>query len=238
MCRSRLILFILIIPVFSALSGAEPVFIKCRDTYPGHNSGLSDTLKENQLLYNGRIWKNIYYNVEGDQFLFSKSFMPASIVIRGTRFPGINIMYDIYNDEILIPFNKGGVLQVNKQMVDSFSVFFRNRTYHFTKLQIDSLDKYVQIIYLGKASLYFRYIKKIEKLAEQGKYDLFYQENQTLFVKENKVYQLSGKRDLLNLLGENKEAVKDFIKKNKIKISGSDPESFVPVIRYLNTISH
>jgi hypothetical protein len=235
--RYRLILFIIIISASSGI-GAAPLYLDFHNTPLTHISVISDTLTENQLLYNGRIWKNVYFNVEGDQFIFSKTFMPGSVVIRGNRFPDISIMYDIYNDEILIPFNKGGVIQLNKQMVDSFTFHFQNKEYHFTKMQIDSLDRYVQIIYKGKTALYIRYSKKIEKLAEQGKYDMFYQRNQVLFVKDNKVYPVAGKRDLLNILHEDKEAVNGFIKKNRIRISKTDPESLVPVIRYLDTLSH
>ena len=233
----RLILFVIIISASSGI-GAAPLFLEFHKTSFTHNSVISDTLKENQLLYNGRIWKNIYFNVEGDQFLFSKTFMPGSIVVRGNQFRDISIMYDIYNDEIIIPFNKGGIIQINKQMVDSFSVQFQNKKYLFTKIKIDSLYGYVHIIYKGKTALYVRYTKNIEKLADQGKYDKFYQENQTLFVKDDKVYPLTGKRDLLNILHEDKEAVNGFIKKNRIKISKTDPESLVPVIRYLDTLSH
>jgi hypothetical protein len=238
MVRYCPILFVFIISSFSYLTGATPIFLNCNETIRSHNSDVSDTLKENQLLYNGRIWKNIYFNVEGDQFLFSETFMPGSVVIRGNLFPDISIMYDICNDEILIPFNKGGIIQINKQMIDSFSVQFQSKKYLFTKIKIDSLDGYVHILYKGKTALYVRYTKKIEKLADQGKYDKFYQENRTLFVKDNKVYQLTGKRDLLKIFQEDKEAVNAFIKKNRIRISGKDPESFVPVIRYLDTNSH
>jgi hypothetical protein len=234
----RIILFVFIVSASSGASVAVPIIPKFRETNLSQYSELHDTLKENQVLYNGRIWKNIYHNVEGDQFLFTKSFLPGSVSIRGYQFSDLSIMYDIFNDEILIPFSKGGVLQVNKQMVDSFTIVFLNKKYHFTKLQIDSLDSFVNTIYKGKSALYIRYTKKIEKSADQGKYDQFYQVNQTLFVKDNKLYPIKGKRDLLNALQDDNESVKDYIKKNRIKITAKDPESFVPVIRYFDSINH
>jgi hypothetical protein len=234
----RIILFVFIVSASSGASVAVPIIPKFRETNLSQYSELHDTIKENQVLYNGRIWKNIYHNVEGDQFLFTKSFLPGSVSIRGYQFSDLSIMYDIFNDEILIPFSKGGVLQVNKQMVDSFTIVFLNKKYHFTKLQIDSLDSFVNTIYKGKSALYIRYTKKIEKSADQGKYDQFYQVNQTLFVKDNKLYPIKGKRDLLNALQDDNESVKDYIKKNRIKITAKDPESFVPVIRYFDSINH
>jgi len=238
MFRNRLIIFVLIVSASSGSATAFSLISKYPETILNYGTDLSDTLKENQLLYNGRIWKNIYFNVEGDQFLFTKSFLPGSVSIRGNKFPDLSIMYDIFNDEILIPFSRGGVIQLNKQMVDSFAINFLNKKYNFSKVLIDSIEGYVHIIYKGKSALYIRYTKKIEKFADQGKYDQFYQVNQTLFMRDNKVYPVTGKRDLLNILQADRKAVKDFIKKNRIRISGKDPESFVPVIRYLDSINY
>jgi hypothetical protein len=45
-----------------------------------------DTIAENQTLYNGKIWRNLYNLVQGDQFLFSKDFLPGSLTIKGKTF--------------------------------------------------------------------------------------------------------------------------------------------------------
>lgn len=199
-------------------------------------SNNTDILKENQLLYNGRIWKNPYYNVEGDQFLFSKSFLPGKVTIRGKLFDDMHILVDIYKDEILIPLSTGGVLQLNKEMIDNFSVVFLNKTYNFTRIQLDSLNSFVQIVYKGKTVLFEKYTKKIDKLAEGGQYDKFYQVNQTYFEMDGKIYTVNGKRDLLNILKDKKEVVGSYMRKNKVKISRTNPESYIPVLKYLDTI--
>jgi hypothetical protein len=95
-----------------------------------------DTTKENQVLYNGRIWRNLYYMVQGDQFLFSKEFLPGSLSISGKTFPNILLKYDIFSDEILTPIDSGKILQLNKELIDSFSVIFQNKKYRFTKIKV------------------------------------------------------------------------------------------------------
>lgn len=202
-------------------------------------SGISyktDTLKENQLLYNGRIWKNLYYTVEGDQFLFSKSFLPGKVIMRGKLFDDMHILVDVYKDEILIPLSTGGVLQLNKEMIDSFSIIFLNKTYNFARIQLDSLNSFVQVVYKGETALFEKHAKKIDKLAEGGQYDKFYQADQTYFEMNGKLYPVAGKRDLLNVLEDKRELVSSFMRKNKIKISKTNPESYIPVLKYLDTI--
>jgi hypothetical protein len=198
-----------------------------------------DTLNDNQVLFNGRIWRNIYFTVHGDQFLFTKEFLPGSLSISGKTFKNIYLKYDIFKDEILTPVNPGGILQVNKEMVDSFSVFFQNKTYRFVKIQDDSLTgskTYFNVLYKGKTALFHWYRKKIEKLADEGKYDKFYQISRICFVKDNIIYPISGKSDLMKVLINDKEMIKNYIKINKLRISEKEPESFIPVIRYYDSI--
>jgi hypothetical protein len=56
-------------------------------------------------------------------------------------------------------------------------------------------------------------------------------------VKGGTVNQINSKNVLLKVLYEDKAHIKDFIKKNKLKISKKEPESFIPVIRYYDSLS-
>lgn len=204
------------------------------------NINIQDTLKENQILYNGRVWRNIYSSVKEDQFLFSKEFLTGTLSINGKSFKKLRIRYDIYNDEIMIPTNHGIILQLNKQMIDSFSIDFENKTFKFSKEPADTmkgLNGYVNVLYKGKSSLYVKYRKEIELLGIDKTYDLFYQNHRIYLVKDSVVYPLNGKHDLLKALSEDKVQIRDFIKKNKLKVLKSVPESFIPVIRYYDSIS-
>jgi hypothetical protein len=199
-----------------------------------------DTLREDQILYNGKMWRNLYYFVKGDQFLFSKDFLPGSLTINGKSYKNISISYDIYNDEILTPTNHGSILQLNKEMVDSFTINFENKTYKFINTREDSLKGikgYVNVLYKGKSALYVKYKKEILLLAVDNKYDLFTQINRVYFLKNRIVYQITSKSDFFRILGEDKARIRDFMKKNKLKVSKKVPESFIPVIRYYDSLS-
>lgn len=203
------------------------------------NLNQPDTLKENQILYNGRIWRNLYYMVKEDQFLFSNQLLPGSVTINGQTFNNISIKYDIFNDEILTPTSNVTLLELNKEMVDSFSIDFQFRKYRFTRLEEDSLKGfkgYVNVLVSGKAGLYVKYKKEIAILAVDNKYDLFYPVNKIYFVKEGIPYLFTGKRELLNLTDDYKTQIKSYIKKNRLKISRKNPESFIPVVQFYNSL--
>lgn len=199
-----------------------------------------DTLQENQILYNGRIWRNLFFHIQGDQFLFSNEFLSGSLSISGKSFPNLLLKYDVFNDEILIPIDSGRILQLNKELVDSFYLVFQNKTYHFRKIQEDNLKRlqsFVNVLYEGKTSLYIKYSKRIDRSSNEGKYDSFYQMNRIIFVNDNVLYTITDKSDLLEVLKNDKVLIRDFMKKNKLKVSKKEPESFVPVLRYYDSVS-
>jgi hypothetical protein len=186
------------------------------------------------------VWRNLYYNVKGDQFLFSTDFLPGSVTINGNSYKNILINYDIYNDEILTPKNPRSIIQLNKEMVDSFTLVFGGKTYRFVNAQEDSLPVikgYVKVLYKGKSALYVKYKKEIEPLAVEEKYDLFYRTYRIYLLKEGTVHQISNKSDLLKVLQEDKTRIKNFMKKDRLKVSKKDPDSFIPVIRYYDNLS-
>jgi hypothetical protein len=198
-----------------------------------------DSLKDNQVLYNGRAWRNLYSRVEEDQFLFSKEFLPGSVTINGKSFKNLNLKYDIYNEEIITLTNHGSFLQLNKEMVDSFTFIFGTKTYRFTNIRDDSLmgiKGYVDVLYNCKSALYVKYRKEIEPLAVDGKYDKFFQSHKIYFIKDGIAYQINSKGDLFKVLNKDKAQLSNFIKKNKLKISKKKPESFIPVIEYYDRI--
>ncbi len=199
-----------------------------------------DTLRENQILYNGKMWRNPYTMMKGDQFLFSQEYLYGSLTINGNFYKNILLNYDIYNDEILTPKNKGSIVQLNKEMVDSFTLVFGGETYRFVNTQEDSLPVikgFVNVLYRGKSALYVKYKKEIESLAVDDKYDLFYQTYRIYFLNEGKVHQISNKSDLLKILKTDKIRIKEFMKKNRLRVSKKEAESFIPVIRYYDSIS-
>jgi hypothetical protein len=195
-----------------------------------------DSLMAKQELYNGRIWINRFLMVKGDQFLFSRSFIPGRVTIKGSTFD-VNLRYDINEDEIHIIAGHFGVLQVNKELVDSFTIAFNNRDYHFITVRNDTLPEpaYLNLLYKGAISLYARYQKKIDKISG-GEGSRFYQVNRIYLSRDGINHTVAGKAGLLSLSGDRSESIKTWMKKNHVRVTARDPQSFVPVIVYYNSL--
>jgi hypothetical protein len=200
----------------------------------------NDTI-DKQILYNGRAWRNLYYRIKGDQFLFSTEFMPGTVTIDGKTFNNLRLKYDIYNDELLTTTDHGIILQLNKEMVDRFTMNYNNQILSFKRLDADSLNSlsgYVNVLYDGNTSLYVKYRKEILLLAVENKYDMFNQLIRIYVKKNSEIDRVISKGDLLKLLEDQKRPVHSFIKSNRIKISRKNPDSFKPVIEYYDKLQH
>jgi hypothetical protein len=201
--------------------------------------GLSDTI-ESQILNNGRAWRNLYYKIKGDQFLFSTEFLPGTVTIEGRTFNSLRLKYDIYNDELIMITDHGIIIQINKEMVESFSMVFDN-FYNFKKIEADTLNSltgYVNVLYDGITSLYIKYRKEILQLAVENKYDMFNQVNRIFVEKNGQIFRVDSKRELLKLLEDQKRMVHSFIRSSKLRISMRNPDSFRPVIEYYDRLQH
>jgi len=230
-----LISWFLLLP-FPGFSGNEPF-------NPATSEPLSvqqDTT-DKQVIFNGRAWRNLYPKVIGDQFLFGKEFLPGTVTIEGRAFKNLLLRYDIYNDEILTITDHGIILQLNKEMVNRFSFTYLDKTYDFFRHDPDSVNTtggFFNVLYDGGVSLYVKHRKEILLLAVENRFDLFQESHRIYLEKDGKMYLLSGKRDLLNTLEDNKKQIRSYIKSGKFTVTKKDPWSFVPVIEYYDSLRH
>ena len=54
------------------------------------------------LLMNGIYYENPYYNAKGHPFLGDGDFYQGSVVFRNKKYEGVNLKYDIYNQQLII----------------------------------------------------------------------------------------------------------------------------------------
>jgi len=194
---------------------------------------------DNLVLLNGRIWRNQFSRVTGDQFFLGNIFFKGSVTFKGRKFDNLDLKYDIHNDELILSIESYPVIMMNKEMVDSFSLFIGNRIFSVINAGTDTsnvLRGYVNVLYNGPSTLYVKYAKMIQPLGDDGRYDQFYQKHQTYLKKGTEIVPLEGKRKLMNLLEDKKNEIRDYLKRSRIKIIKQDPYTFIPVLEYYDRL--
>jgi hypothetical protein len=233
-----------IIALFASLLAVSVFSYPCNTGYPilSHNPiSVQDTLKERQILYNGILWTNKYHKFEGDQYLFSDIFLPGSLSFNDHLFRNLDIRYDILSDEIMIPRNLDVIVQLNKEMVDSFTLVFEKKKYRFLNFRNDSLlgsGGYFNVLYEGKSALYVKYIKSITTVITDKSNGYFNQTMHLFLVLDGKAYKIIKLRDMMNLVPGQSVQIRTFIREQRLKVTIKNPETFVPVIRYYDSLKY
>jgi hypothetical protein len=233
---NAILIFFLILFLGSGFSET----IACNSSSLFRSSSDQDTIHDNQILYNGRVWRDLYNRVTGDQYLFSTDFLPGSITINGKEFKDRVIRYDIFNDEIMTITDNGIVIQLNKEMVDRFTITYRNVVHQFVNLQSDSVNKisgYVDVVYNGDTPLYFKYRKEINIPDNQQRYEAFYLTREVYILREGILHQIKKKKDLMVFLKDKKALVKDFVKSYSLNGLKKYPEIIITVLKYYDSLS-
>jgi hypothetical protein len=199
-----------------------------------------DTLMSSQILYNGRAWRNIYTSIKGDPYLFSKDFMKGSVTISGKTFNNNRLLYDICKDEVLILSDRKYIMQLNKELMESFTITWNNREYRFVNLTGDTtsaVSGYVHELYGGPSAVYVKFRKTIEMGVVEDKYDGFIQTSKVFVMKDGIPHMIRNKKQLVDLFKDNKQKITGYIKSNRLDVSGRNPESFVPVATYYDSLT-
>ncbi len=198
-----------------------------------------DTIRSNQFLYNGRVWRNLHAAVQGNQFLFSDEFLSGSVTVNGKTFHKLRIKYDILNDEIITITDKGIILQLNREMTDKFTMNFKGREYNFLRLNSDSINSlsgYVNVLYDGNPGLYVKSRKEISGMGPGKNYEDFVQVDRLYLLRDGVIFQLRNKRDFKRQFGDRWSGIKEYKRASGIRLSVKIPDSYVPVLIYLNSL--
>ncbi len=97
---------------------------------------------ENSGIYNGIEYKENFKVInDKHKFYVSKDFLPASVLYDGQEYFGIEMKYDLYEDNVVIKYNKyvgWSILQLTKDRIDNFTIngdFFVNVKDEKTKVK-------------------------------------------------------------------------------------------------------
>jgi hypothetical protein len=233
----QFLVFPLLFFLSSILSGSWPQKNNVLPIKPG--STIQDTIPEKQLLFNGRIWRSLHSNVLGDEFLFTKDWIFGEVNINDMTFKNLPLRYDIYNDELVIMVSQGTFVQLNKELIKGFLLFWENKNMVFENFGTgpgNPIRGFGQVLYRGNICLIEKQKKLIQELAVQNKIDEFYQKQFLYILKNGIFYRITRKKDMLNVLSDKEEQLKSFLREKRIKVRKKNPESFLPVIIFYDNL--
>lgn len=196
----------------------------------------------NSFLYTGRVYNNKYSSVQGHQFFMDDYWEEGVIWYKGQQFDSINLMYEIFNDEVLVEsFTTRGALaplKLHAPDVSSFRLFGHT----FVRLQPDSSQNirvgYYDVLFDGNSvQLYAKRSKEMVKSNDVNTVaESFIQKDKYYLLKGDRYYQVKKKGSVLKVLEDQKRELKKFVKTNMLSFSIDRERTLIEVARFYESL--
>ena len=189
-------------------------------------------------------WKSSFSenNIEGTPYLMDEFAKGSIFTITKQHVANVPLRYNIYNDEIEYLLGKNEIqAMANPEIVER--IVFAD--YNIVYLPYTNSKKiksgFFIILEEGNASLYSKPKVKYKKASEPNAYNngnsaRFIKNPDQLYIKVGKEQAklVGNKKDLVEIFPDNKDKVKAFIKKSKIKTKNQ--ESLLELVQYYNSL--
>jgi len=194
-------------------------------------------IQNNENIINGKLWVPTILNSEGSQLFLGELQMKGYLRFDSILYHGINLGYDLEQNEVLAtiitPNNTKRIIALNKSRLQEFSFMHNGQEFHFKKGALIhpglNSKSFYQIVSTYNLTYVIHRTKQKALKMKSRKYE-YLKYNKLLIIKDNKLHPINKRKDLLNLLFDQKAEIKKYIQLHKLKISPKHPLDIVPVI--------
>ena len=204
---------------------------------------LEKTSREDPLLVNGRIYRLFKPKAQSDPFLFSTSWHPATVYVKGQIFPNRQVKYDIYQDALILKIQNATAnydqIRLNGSFVDSFLMADNRKFIHSRNLRFSDLNvNYVEMIASGRISMIRTYkkgfIEIYNNFTPQGSYGDT--NSKEYLIQTGQLINVSNRRLYLRAFGDNKRAIRKYMRKNDIVYRKATKNQLINLMNYCNAL--
>jgi hypothetical protein len=192
-------------------------------------------------LYNGQIFTNVYRrDIDGNQFFQEKNFKKNDLTLSKKSYEDQYINYDVYSQKLLLTYldenNSQKIIEIPLEHVRSFYIednYFEviqgpdedykiYQTFNFNNNKI--LIYWMKNLILNSGSVYYRYrFTKLDK--------------QMWLLLDGNYRKVNNNKSFLNSFPDDKKlAIKNWLKKNKLKIQKADSSELELFSNYLKEL--
>lgn len=206
--------------------------VKSYDNYIGKNS----------FTYTGVSFYNSYGGIKEHPFFLEDYWEPGNVVYNGNAYDSIDMMYDIYADNLIIQnFGLNGLpspIEPYGPYVQSFQL----HGYHFIRLERDTIanikEGFYNMMYDGdNAQLIIKRRKELVNSNEINNIGEMFSEKDRFYIKKDGLfYQVKKKKSIIKVLEDRSKELKSFIRTNGIKFNENPDFKIAEVVKYYDTL--
>jgi hypothetical protein len=196
----------------------------------------------NSFLYTGRVYNDKYGNIKEHQYFAEDYWEQSEIVYDGHYFDSVYLMYDVYNDLLLLEhFNSKGMLSpitLHNPKISSFVI----QGFSFVMLEKDTISGkpkgfYNELFQGDRISFYALRRKEITKSNEiNSVQEEFIEKDKFYFLLDEVFYPIRKKGNILKVLADKKKEIKSFMRNNLLYYRQNPERVLVEVAQFYESL--
>jgi hypothetical protein len=192
------------------------------------------------LLYNGKKYSYFMpHGTGGNQFLTSTDYYYGEVTIRGKRFEGVSLNYDIYNQQLLLQYmnesGAGEIIEISKAWLESF----RLDNMLFRYLSFEDGPRFYQVLGEGPLFILYYYRKDLKLDYANGTSNFAFtppKKSRFVLIKD-KFGQFGNNRGFVSLFDPSvKTAIRGYIRDKGINVKKASDQTMTELINYIGNL--
>ena len=191
-------------------------------------------------LRSGKQYAHHYFDVSSHQFFNSALYREGSLTIKGNKYAGVLINYDIYNQLLVLQHTdysgRTELLQLTEEFIEQFTIdgkLFVKMTFQQTG------TSFFQVIQSGKLACLSYWEKDLvySPSAMESSYSFNKQLRRTFLLKEEQLRSFSSKSSFVkNFNQEIQHDIKRYLRREKMYFRQLSDENLIRILEFCNSI--
>lgn len=196
-------------------------------------------ISDNAQIYHGSEFIRNGQKANGFPFYESDNMILGSVSYQGTVYPNQNVYYNLVSDELITNnYTHNAFIVLAPEKVDSFTI--QNHVFvPLTASKSNRLENngYYDQLYAGEPGVYAKREKRF--VVGSGSEETKYIQHDDYFIKiKNAFYAVDGKSALLDILKDQKDVLKKYIRTDKLNFKKDLESSLVLTTIYYSQLKH
>jgi hypothetical protein len=194
---------------------------------------------DNAQIYHGSEYIRNGQKAIGFPYFESDNMLVGSVSYQGNIYTGLHLFYNLVSDEIIINnYAKNALITLSSGNVDSFTI----GAHAFLQLTTNKTnglprDGFYEQLSAGDPAMYVRREKRL--VIGTGSEETKYIQYNNYFLKyKNAFYPVDSKKALLDLLNDQQDLLKKYIRSNKLNFKKNLETSLVLTSIYYSGLKH
>ncbi|MFC0776049.1 hypothetical protein [Terrimonas alba] len=191
---------------------------------------------ETLAIHNGRVFLG-YPGIVGDAFYPSTAFQKGSILFDGTWYHDVSIMYDIYQDDVILLHPGSTPIRLFSGRIAQFSFDGLN----FVRLNADKdhvlKPGFYQHLVEGNATILVHRSKKIEEnIVDMRVERKFVSATRYFILRDGAYHPIHRQKFLFDILKVNRQAIIKHLKSQGIRYKDDQEKAIIAIAQYYNQL--